>query len=347
MGIRVRNFITKLTNWEYWPYRVVYTPIFFYWLWLSIRARSLLFFTASNPGIELGGMFGESKNAILEMIPSEYCPETLLFESTVNINELKGKIVEQAIKYPFIAKPDVGERGLLVEKVNDELELQAYLDKVNVDFLIQEYIDLPEEVGIFYYRIPGEEKGTVSSIVIKELLFIVGDGSSSVGELMKLNDRALLQVEALKKKKPELLAKIPKAGESVEIEAIGNHNRGTKFINGNRHITERLTNVFDELSRHVNGFYYGRYDIRCKSIDAIVAGEGFKVLELNGAKSEPAHIYHPGFSIWKGYQSLFHHWKILFTISRINHRNGTPYLSFRDGLKEFRGFLAYNKFARE
>jgi hypothetical protein len=59
--IRYLNFMTRLTQWEYWPFEVIYLPIFVYWLWLSVKARSLFFFSAANPSIENGGMLGESK----------------------------------------------------------------------------------------------------------------------------------------------------------------------------------------------------------------------------------------------------------------------------------------------
>jgi hypothetical protein len=33
---------------------------------------------------------------------------------------------------------------------------------------------------------------------------------------------------------------------------------------------------------------------------------------------------------------ILHHWKVLFNISRYNHRNGTPYWSFIKGWKYLR-----------
>ena len=44
----------RLTSWEYWPFGIVQAPIFIYWLWLSIKARTPFFFSASNPGIQIG-----------------------------------------------------------------------------------------------------------------------------------------------------------------------------------------------------------------------------------------------------------------------------------------------------
>ena len=110
-------FITKLTHWEYWPFEIVYIPIFVYYIFLSIKARSFFFFSASNPSIETGGMLGESKYAILKNIPEKYIAKTIFipfgysFENTISI------IQENNIIFPLIAKPDIGERGTAVEKI--------------------------------------------------------------------------------------------------------------------------------------------------------------------------------------------------------------------------------------
>ena len=50
-------------------------------------------------------------------------------------------------------------------------------------------------------------------------------------------------------------------------------------------------------------------------------------MELNGAASEPAHIYDPNMSLLKAYRHLFAHWQRLFEISIENHHNGVPYTS--------------------
>jgi hypothetical protein len=63
---------------------------------------------------------------------------------------------------------------------------------------------------------------------------------------------------------------------------------------------------------------------------------------LNGSASEPAHIYAPGFPLLKAYKVVFHHWRILFEISRMNHQNGVPYMSFKTGW----GALQKSRFAR-
>lgn len=336
------NFWIRLTHWEFWPFEVVYIPIFFYWLWLSLRARSFFFFTASNPGIEYGGMLGESKYKILKNLPVNLIPKTVYVPHDTNFQEMEQVLKENSFSYPIILKPDIGERGWQVEKILNPDELRYYLQLNRVDILIQEYVDLPLEFGIFYYRFPGKKKGRITSIVEKKMLEVVGDGSSNIRELMNAIPRAKLQVQVFENTHPDTLNIIPKNGKHIELMPIGNHSRGTTFLNANDLISDKLNHVFDKISKKVEGFYFGRFDIRCASTEELNQGN-LKIMELNGAGSEPGHIYHPGATLIDAYKSLFAHWKALFLISRANYKRGVPYLSFSEGLRVYSDIRAYNK----
>jgi hypothetical protein len=73
-----RRFFIRLRSWEYWPVYVFNLPVLGIWIWNAIRARDFFFFTLTNPGIETGGFFGESKSEILDNIPDGFKPKTLL-----------------------------------------------------------------------------------------------------------------------------------------------------------------------------------------------------------------------------------------------------------------------------
>lgn len=112
-------------------------------------------------------------------------------------------------------------------------------------------------------------------------------------------------------------------------------NHGTKFVDASSWITPQLTATIDGLCNQIEGFYYGRLDIMYASFDALTQGQNFAVVELNGAMSEPAHIYDPSHSIWFAWKTLFKHITYLFEISKSNHAKGHPYLSFKDGIKQY------------
>ena len=86
----------------------------------------------------------------------------------------------------------------MVERINSEDDIDKYLLKMKFDFIIQELVDLPLEYGIFYMRFPHHEKGVVTSIVMKEMLSVTGDGKSTLQELILNKDRAKLQWQKLK-----------------------------------------------------------------------------------------------------------------------------------------------------
>lgn len=77
------HFFIKLFHWEYWPFHIVYAPVYFYWLWLGARSRSFFFFNTANPSIKNGGFLLESKNEIYKLMPSSFYPVTLLLKPGV------------------------------------------------------------------------------------------------------------------------------------------------------------------------------------------------------------------------------------------------------------------------
>jgi len=101
----------------------------------------------------------------------------------------------------------------------------------------------------------------------------------------------------------------------------GNHSRGAKFIDLQHRITPALEASIDNICRQIKGFYFGRLDIRFNSWEELEQGRAFSVIEVNGAGSEPTHIYDPAHSIWFAWKEIYRHWKILYQISMQNIQN--------------------------
>src|SRR5438045_2620305 len=121
-----RPFFIRLFNWEYWPFNVVYGPVYIYWLWLCIRARSFFFVNASNPSIKNGGFLMESKKEIYDIMPQQYYPVTLFFRAGIEEDEIIRKVCKSNLQYPVIGKPDIGGRGRGVEKLETINEVINY-----------------------------------------------------------------------------------------------------------------------------------------------------------------------------------------------------------------------------
>lgn len=331
------NFFIKLKSWEYWPFGIVQFPLFIYFAWLSLRARSLVFFSASNPGITMGGMFGESKYEVIQKIPSDYVPTTILVQASAHADDVFKVMSKRGLKFPVIAKPDMGERGFKVKKIKNERELSAYLEVQQFDFIIQEFVDLPLEFGVFYTRFPNSSSGHVTSVVKKEMLAVAGDGSSTLRQLILSMDRAKLQWETLSVAFRERLDNVVPVDERIELVSIGNHCLGTKFLDGSELINPQLDAAFDRISKQIPEFYFGRFDLRCASIEDLYAGR-VKIMELNGCGAEPAHIYQPGYSLRKALRVLFRHWYNIFVIARQNEQRGVSYTPLREAVAHYRRF---------
>ena len=321
----------RITRWEYWPIFILYFPVVLYIVYLWVKHRSLSIFAASNPGIEGGGFVGESKYAILDNIgEKEWVAKYRFISHNLTINEKRTVVedfmTEESLSFPIVIKPNQGERGSGVEIVKDQECFEKVIENLDVDSIVQEYIE-GEEYGIFYYRYPDEEAGTLFSITRKELLYLEGDGVHSLEHLILKHPRAVTMAKRHIGEHADHIFDIPKKGERVKLVQLGTHSRGAIFYDGKECNTSELLHSIDRISKSYKGFFFGRYDIRVKSEEDLKKGVNFKILELNGVTSEPTHIYNPGYSVWNAWSTLCNQWKIAFEIGAKNVANGAPYTS--------------------
>lgn len=327
----MKKIFKQILNWELWPFNVLYAPIFPVWLWYCLKSRSLWFFTASNPTITFGGMEGEGKKEMYDQLPHELMPFTIYIDQSADFESVKRKIELSGLKYPFIVKPDVGMKGILFRVIENEAQLKEYHERVPVEYIAQEKVDYPVEVSVFYYRYPWRQKGRVSGFIDKELLNVVGDGKRNLKELVEDHPRARFRLEEMEHRHGKNYDRIIPEGEKYFLSFAGNHNRGAHFTNLHNEIDKNLLSVFDEISQYNKSFFYGRYDIKTKSIEDLKKGINFSILEFNGAGAEPNHIYDCGMSLKNAYATILQHWRALYKISKYNNINGHAYWPFKKG----------------
>jgi len=317
------SFLTRLTQWEHWPTFMFYTPLVPFFIYKLIKAKSPVYFLATNPGILFSGSGSESKFKTLLMVPEKCRPKSVLI-----VKELPRKIIienlrKENISFPIIAKPDIGFRGYLVKKIDTIQELETYLSKIKTDIIVQEFITYKNEIGVFYHRIPGENKGKITSITIKKYLSITGNGINTLSELISSHERAFLYNDILKNIHKENMGIVIPNGEIKILSFIGNHSKGTQFLNGNHLINKDLENVIDVLNHQIKGWYYGRIDMKYKNWSNLLVGENFKVIEVNGIISEPTHIYDATgeASYFDAIKTIKSHWEIIDKIALKNHHD--------------------------
>lgn len=325
-----------MTHWEYWPLQWVYFPLLPVWLYYAVRSRALFFFNTANPTIRYGGMGMESKKEIYDLMPHGSYPKTVFVPKGMSSTEMLNVLGAAHISYPLITKPDTGMKALAVEKIEDEIALLSYSKKLNEDFLIQELIPFPNELGIFYCRYPNSTRGFITGLVQKEFLCVVGNGNKTILSLIKENPRYHLQMATLKKKYGAKLNEIPKCDEVFELVPFGSHTRGAKFIDVTHLMNDKLFQTIDSLCVQVSGFYFGRMDIRFNTFQELSEGKKYSIIEINGAGSEPTHMYDPKHSLLFAWREITKHWRFLFDISKMNKALGHAYLSYSEGKKMLR-----------
>ena len=297
----------RVRRWEFWPPWLFYLPVVAWGMWLAARHRSLTVFTAANPAFPDGGLVGESKSEILGMIR-----DRARVARTVEADRVG--------EFPVVVKPDVGERGAGVSIARSEEELDARLAGREGGLIVQEYVP-GEELGVFYYRLPGDERGRIFGITAKIPPAVTGDGRRSLDDLVLDDVRLRCLRRVFARRLGSGMDRVPALGERVVLEERGNHCHGCEFRDGGHLETPALAAAIDKISRGIDGFHFGRYDIRGPAVEDIRAGR-FKVIELNGVSSEATHVYDPRGTLRAAYGTLFRQWELAFRIGAANRARG-------------------------
>lgn len=258
----------------------------------------------------------------------------------MSVAELE-RIMTTELAFPVAVKPNSGRMGLMFRKIESFGELYNYHRRMKFDYLIQEFVDYPLEVSVFYYRFPGASRGKITGFIKKECLSVTGDGTSTLLQLIESYSRVRFRHAEMKSKHARNLGLVIPAGKEYVLSHALNLSRGGRLVSLEHEKDERLLNVFDRLSHYAYYFYFGRYDIKCTSLEDLKNGKNFKILEFNGGGAEPHHVYGNGYSLTQAWKILIHHWYVLYLISKENNKKGFRYWSFKKGYDHFKKAVEY------
>ena len=318
----MKKIINKITNWEAWPFKLIYAPIGIFWLLYIVRSRAVWFFTPSNPKLTFGGMEGEPKKEMYDLLPLELYPTTFNVLPADSFEMIQQRLQEHQVDYPLIVKPEVGGQGILFRKIDTEQEFRSYHSKVPVEYIVQRMVHYPMEVSVFYIRHPKDATGIVTGFLHKIPLQVTGDGQHTLEELVMKHPKGNKRIGELHSSHKENWNKILPEGEKYMLSYAANHNRGAHFVDLKEHIDEKLVSIFDKISLSINDFFYGRYDIMCNNVEELKEGKNFTILEYNGCGAEPNHFYDTGYTLMGAYKEILKHWKALYSISSHNRKQG-------------------------
>lgn len=332
--MRLKRAFYVLTHWEQWHYNVKYALVSPVWIWYSLRAWSFYFFTTANPTLTFGGFEGGPKKEIYELLPEGTYPRSIYIEPSWPLQKVETEMVSAGLSYPVAVKPNVGMMGLMFRKIDTAEELSLYHQTMTATYILQALVLYPMEVSVFYYRMPDEEKGTITGFVRKDALEVVGDGVSTLGTLMlQLVNRPGFHLEEWKAKHRNRLQEVIPAGELFKLSWVANLSRGARLVSLASEKDEQLLQVFDGISHAAKHLYYGRYDIKCTSVAELKQGKNFAILEFNGTGAEPHHMYGDGNNLFQAFAIIVRHWQVLFSIARYHHKRGIKYKTLKEGIR--------------
>jgi membrane protein DedA with SNARE-associated domain/pimeloyl-ACP methyl ester carboxylesterase len=333
----------RLSRWEFWPWWLLYAPVFGYVLKLAWKHRGLTVFTCANPALPAGGFVEESKSAILRGLDGAgavvarwiLLPAAVPDSPVGRIQELDTWMEAHGLSWPIVLKPDIGERGQGVAICRVRERAERYLTSNPAAIIAQEFVP-GAEYGIFYYRHPGESTGHIFSITDKRFPSVTGDGVHNLERLILADDRAVCSARFFLGRYSPRLLEVPPDGTVVPLVELGTHCRGALFLDGTAELaTPELTAAVDAISQTFPGFYFGRYDIRCPSADDLRAGRNLRIIELNGVTSEATAIYDPRNSPFHAWRLLCRQWRLCYEIGAANRDRGAQPIMLRQAIRAF------------
>ncbi len=334
--MRLNNFLYRITHWETWHHHVKYIPLIPVWVWYCIRSRTPWFFTSTNPTLTFGGFEGEGKKEMYEQLPPGSYPHSIYLNHISSFDSVLADVEASGISFPFIAKPDVGMMGFMVRKISTPGQLQKYHEAIGVPYIIQVLVDYPIEVAAFYFRFPGAPTGTTSGLLVKRPAYVIGNGKDSLLQLINANPHVRFKVDDVLSRNAEKLNDIIPNGEMYNLSIASNRSQAGMVTGADDEINDSLCKLLDEWSLYSGNLYYGRYDIKCASVDSLKEGKDFYILEFNGTGAGIQHITGNNYSLLKAMGIILLHWRMMYSIAKMNRKKGVKRWGVAAGWKHLK-----------
>jgi hypothetical protein len=338
----------SVSPFEFLPGWLCYGPVVAQWVALGLFNRDFTLPTAANPAITTGGLCGESKSAILDLVagPARHwlAPYATILTApadragTADPAAAQAAMAATGLGFPLVVKPDIGCNGTGVRLVTQASALPATLAAYprGVRLVLQHYVPFEGEAGLFYIREPDAPAGRITSLTLKHPPVVTGDGVRTLRQLIAEDPRHGRLQHLYHARLAGELGRVPAKGERVRLVFTGNHCKGSIFRNGNGEITAAMTARIDAIARAMPDFHFGRIDVRYESLGALRRGEGFRIIEINGVGSEATHIWDPDTSLFEVWRAQLFHYGAAWRIGRTLRARGARPSGLRTLLRDWR-----------
>lgn len=337
-----------LSFFEFWPMWAFYPPVIACALWQMLRHRGVLLPTVANPSFPGGGFYGESKSEILELAvrhaPQWVAPFVRIDRPATAddpaqaCRDALARLASAGLALPVVAKPDLGCRGAGVKLMRTPADLQAYLAAfpAGASLVLQTLVPHEGEAGIFYCRRPGQARGRIVSLTLKYFPHVHGDGRRTLRELILADPRAGRLSHLYLRRHAARLEQVPADGEAVRLAFAGSHSRGAIFRNGNALVTPEMEARFEAIARSLPEFHFGRFDVRFADFADLQRGEGFTIVEVNGAGAESTHVWDRRTGLLEAWRDLMRQYTWLYEIGAANRDRGFRPMAWRAFIADWR-----------
>lgn len=319
----LKRLIQRSRYLEFWPSFLLYLPFVPVFIWYMIRYRGIKAVLCANPSLHMSGFIGELKSDIDQLLIKDVPWARLKTFSVTekNMNSVLDLMQIHQLSFPIVIKPDSGMRGTDVFIVQNENQLNKAIKNSKKAIILQEFCPYAHEFGVYYFRMPGTIKGNIFSITKKEKPIVIGDGNSTLLDLVLKDHYIGNRFDWIFKEcnlSPEL---VPARDEIIKLVKKGSHSKGCLFLNGEDLIHSNALSKVKETLDQVNGFYVGRVDVKFDSIEELTQGK-FKIVEINGVGGESSNFYDPSIPWYKAYSIMIKQWALIFRIGDMNRKQG-------------------------
>lgn len=324
--------LRRMCEWRFWPSAIVFSPVFFYILWLGIKHRKPLAFTACNPVFD-----NENNSDLLNALGdnervAKWKGLKISDGAEKNVGVIEAFIESNNLQLPVVLKPDIGEHGRQVSVVRSLEQARECLDNCASDMVVQEYLP-GEELTVFYAQRPGAEQSEILSTARRELPKVEGDGKRTLERLILANPHALRMAGFFLDEHEDQIDEIPPEGTTICLTEVGARQRGGILTDAEKtgFNPESIRLALDELVGNVHGFHFGQFGLKLAA-----DGSSFKLIDFGGIGAETGHIYQRGFPLWRAWRDVAMHWRVAFEIGMANIANGAKPLTLRGWIRRRR-----------
>jgi hypothetical protein len=237
---------------------------------------------------------------------------------------------DAGLRFPFVAKPDIGRGGLGVRLIEDAVAFRRYLEKFpgGAKLILQRYVPWAGEAAVHYARMPGEGGGIIS-LTLKYCPHVIGDGVATLRDLIgrdpRLRGRAALHVghdPSHLGHDRSALDHVPERGEIVRLCLVGSRRAGALHRDASDLVTPALEAKIAAIVDSMPDVHYGRLALRFGSLEALGRGEDFVVVDISGVGGDADDAWDPSLPLRETYRRRFARQRLLFAIGACNRARG-------------------------